>query len=62
MKEWVFSATSREGQLVVSMYEVTEGKSNHERETVRQELDVAQMILLQEELNRALSYHLRMMV
>lgn len=61
-EEWVFSVSSAEqGSVTASMYEVTDGKSNHERKTVRVELDLSEMITLFDTLYRALSYHLRVM-
>lgn len=62
MKEWVFQASEQDrGVLTVSMYEITPEKGNHERQTIRVELDVTELIRLQEAVNRALAYHLRLM-
>lgn len=61
-REWVFNASSPEpGALTVAVHEVTEGKSNHDRQSVRVDLTVKEMVRLLEVLNGALSYHLRMM-
>ncbi len=60
-EDWVCSVTeSQSGRVFVSMYEAGD-KPNHERQIVRVELTVNQMLSALEALQRALGYHLRMM-
>jgi hypothetical protein len=62
MKEWVFRANELErGILSVSMYEVTDGVSTDKRDSIRLELGLEEVLSLQEEVNRVLAYHLRIM-
>lgn len=62
MKEWTFSVSEIDrGTLSLSIYEITEGKPNHERETIRLELSLQEMINVQEAVNRCLAFHLRVM-
>jgi hypothetical protein len=43
------------------MYEVTEGVATADRRTIRVELELEELLALQEEVNRVLAYHLRIM-
>jgi hypothetical protein len=62
MKEWIFRATEMDrGTLTASMYEVTDGVANGDRQIIRCELDLEETIALQEAVNRVLAYHLRIM-
>jgi hypothetical protein len=60
--EWVFRAMEIDrGTLTVSMYEVTEGVATGDREMIRLELELEEVLSLKEEVDRVLAYHLRIM-
>jgi hypothetical protein len=62
MREWKFVATQEDrGVLTASMYEITHGIPTNERQSIRVELELEEVISLQESINRVLAYHLRIM-
>jgi hypothetical protein len=49
------------GTLTFSIYEVTDGVATSDRETIRIDLELEEVLSLKEEVDRVLAYHLRIM-